>query len=104
MASIVPTAQSRGIVNHASGTFTGDATVTTITLGFTPRYVRIFNETDVILWEKFAEQAAANTVKQVTAGTTTKDTTSAIQISGNTIVLTAALAASGKVCFFSAWG
>jgi len=105
MASITPASRSAGVVNHASGTFTGDATSTTLTLGFVPRYVRVFNETDVILWEKFEGQAAANVVKQVTAGTTTKDTGSAIVINTDgTVTLSATLAASAKVCYWSAWG
>lgn len=105
MASVTPSNQSRGVVNFADGTLTGDATATTVTLGFVPRHVRIFNETDVIVWEKFKAQAAANTVKVVAAGTMTKDTTSAIVINTDgTITLTAALAASGKVIHWSAWG
>ena len=104
MATVTPSYRSAGVVNQASGTFTGDATATTITLGFIPSYVRVFNETDVILWEKFRSQAAANTVKQVTAGTTTKDTGSAIVInSDGTVTLSATLAASSKVCHWAAF-
>lgn len=96
MATGTVTSRSGGIINFASGSFTGDATVTTITLGFTPRWVKVFNATDAIMWEKVEGMGATITFKTVTAGTTTADTTTAISWSGGVLSLTAALAASGK--------
>ncbi len=98
MASVSATSQAAGIVEFASGSFTGDATITTVSIGFKPRWIKVFNSTDAIVWEWFEGMAATTVIKTVTAGTTTADTTSAITIdSGNkAFVLTAALAASGK--------
>lgn len=80
MATVTATSRSAGVVNFASGSFTSDNTATTITLGFKPRWVKVINSTDVIVWEKIEGMAAANSVKTVTAGTTTVDTGSAILI------------------------
>lgn len=93
-----------GVPNMATGQETGAGEAITVTLGFVPRKVRVFNETDVILWEKFSGQAAANTRKVVAGGTMTKDTGSAITISGNSFILSATLAASGKALYWEAHG
>lgn len=87
-----------GIARGSCGTVAaGDATALSVTLGFKPKYVMIFNETDVIKWEKLYNQADANTIKTVAAGTMTKDTTSAIVLSESGFVATAALNAAAKV-------
>lgn len=111
MATDTATNQAQGICNFADGDSTGAAAVIDVTLGFTPRHVRVFNETDVIMWEKFQSQADANCVKTVTAGTTTLDTGSAIVIKGKGasdtyrgFQMSAALAASGKALRWAAWG
>lgn len=87
----------QGIARGSCGTNTGDATVLTVHLGFKPKKVEIFNETDAILWSKYATQADANTVKVVTAGTMTKDTTSAIVITEDGFTTSAGLNAAAKV-------
>ncbi len=111
MASDKADANSYGVTNLATGTTTGDGTAVDVTLGFTPRYVRVWDDTGVILWEKFAGMPDANSIKQVTAGTTTKDTTSAIVIKGSKAAdtykgfqLSAALAGNGKSLFWAAFG
>lgn len=97
MATGTVTSRADGIINSASGSLTGDATATTITLGFNPLQVFVVNSTDTITWNKIAGMAAANSVKTVAAGTTTIDTGSAILINGDgTITLSATLAASAK--------
>lgn len=100
------TGKSAGIDNISSGTFTGTApTTTTITLGFAPRWARIFTPTGVIIWEKYSDgMAAANCIKQVAAGTTTLDTSSHVLFSGNTIVLTATVAVNADVISWIAIG
>ena len=85
----------------ASGYFTGTGDAVVIATGFQPTRVRVIDETDVIIWEWDRGLAATHTIKQVTAGTTTVDTTSAIVVStdlaGNsTVTLSAALAVSGS--------
>ena len=80
------------------GTLTGAGAIATLTLGFKPSYVEVFNETDVILWKKYHTQADANTVKVTNVVVMTKDTGSAIVInSDGTVSLSATLAANNKV-------
>lgn len=105
--TITPTSsqQANGVCNFANGSWTGDGTTTTIKLGFKPRYVEILNATDVTLWMWMSTMAATNTVKQVTAGTTTLDTGSAIVDNGDgTITVSATAGASGKAMHFMAQG
>jgi len=84
MASVSATSQQMGVVNFASGSFTGDGTATTVTVGFVPRWIKVFNTTGVIVWEKFEGMGNTITIKTVTAGTTTADATSAILIGDGT--------------------
>lgn len=110
MATDTATTQAQGIGNFASGSTTGDGTATAITLGFTPRYVRVFNATDVITWEKYAEQVDANTAKLTAVAVQTLDTGSGIVFKGagatdtyKGFQLSATLAASGKSLFWIAF-
>lgn len=97
MATDTATTRSDGIVNFSSGSFTSDNTACTVTLGFIPRWVKVINSTDVIVWEKIEGMAAANCVKTVTAGTTTVDTGSAILINTDgTVTLSSTLAGNAK--------
>lgn len=93
-----------GIANFFSGSFTGAGAIVTLTPGFVPGYVVVFNETDALKWEKLYDQVAANSIKTVTAGTQTTDTTSAIVInSDGTVTLSAALAANAKAIKYAMW-
>lgn len=97
MATVTISKREDGVARSATFSFTGDGGAQTITLGFVPTEVQIINETDVILWSKIDPMAAANSIKQVAAGTTTLDTGSAIVINADgTLTLSATLAASGK--------
>lgn len=105
MASVTPTSRSAGVVNFASGSFTSDNTATTVTLGFTPRWIKVVNSTDTIVWEKIEGMAAANSVKTVTAGTTTIDTGSAILINTDgTITLSSTAVGNAKAISWVAQG
>lgn len=91
--------KAAGVHNTATGSFTGAGAIVTLTLGFVPAEVIVFNETDVITWHKLYDQAAANCRKVVAAGTNTLDTGSAIVINTDgTVTLSATLAANGKAC------
>lgn len=96
MATQTATSQSASIVNIATGSFTSDNTITEVNVGFTPRIVKVFNETDVIVWEKFEGMGATICIKTVTAGTTTADATTAITIDTDGFTLTAAAVGSAK--------
>lgn len=93
----VATNQTAGVCNFASGAFTSDNTACVVTVGFKPRYVKVINSTDVIVWEKIEGMAAANSVKTVTAGTTTIDTGSAVLINADgTFTVSATAAGNAK--------
>ena len=97
MATVTVSKRADGIVNVATASWTGDGAAQTVTLGFVPLHVKIINETDVIVWEKWDPMAAANCIKTVTAGTTTLDTGSAIVInSDGTLTISATASANAK--------
>lgn len=105
MATVTATSRSAGVVNFASGSFTSDNSITVVTLGFTPRWIKVVNTTDVIVWEKIEGMPAANSVKTVTAGTTTMDAGSAITINTDgTISLSAAAVGNAKAISWVAQG
>jgi hypothetical protein len=104
MATVSATSLSAGVVNLASGSFTSDNTATTVNLGFTPRWVKVVNSTDVIVWEKIEGMAAANSIKTVTNGTTTVDTGSAILIVGGSFSLSQTAVGSSKAISWVAQG
>lgn len=100
--------QAYGISNLAHGSLTAAAAVVDVTLGFRPRFVQVFNETDAILWQKYATQSDANTLKSDTA--VAKDTGSAIVFKGDDgdtykgFSMSATLAANAKVLHWVAYG
>lgn len=67
-------ANSNGIVNYATGKFTGAGAAVDVNLGFTPRMVRVINATDRLTDEKYAGMAAGEVIHTVAAGTRTLDT------------------------------
>jgi hypothetical protein len=73
-------------VNNASlatGTYTGDGSGSIqVYVGFTPKYVKIMDVTDVTSYEWCFGMPATNSIKVVTAGTTTIDTNSAVLTNG----------------------
>lgn len=96
MATVAHTSQSAGMANIATGSFTSDNTITEVNLGFQPRWVKVFNETDVIVWEWFEGMSATISIKTVTAGTTTADTTTAITQDADGFTLAAATVGNAK--------
>lgn len=111
MATDTPTSNSAGIVNFATGSFTGDGTATEVTLGFVPRRVHLINVTDRIqqIWQ---EGMAATTVLNIAAaGTGTADTNSLIVAKGagatdtyQGFLIAAGAAVNAKAYVWSAWG
>lgn len=99
--------------NYASGIRTGTRTAAdfTITLGFTPRYIRVVNLTDRIQAEHFVDEnldAAANAKSLVTVAAGTR-TYAAAGISTSfrsfTVdVSVADLETDNDDCFWEAWG
>jgi len=73
-----------GIVQRAQGRYLDDAGTPgamAITLGFTPRYVRVINLTDRIEFEWFEGMTATHALKTVAAGTRTLETSGGITVS-----------------------
>lgn len=99
------------IPNMATGNFTSSGTDVSIVLGFNPRHVRLFNETDGVIWEKVQGDLPANTWKGG-AGGLTLDTTGAMTFPadsglrepGSSIYLLAALVGTGKSISWVAYG
>lgn len=87
---------SAGRANMASGSLTSDNTAVNVKLGFKPRFVKVYNATDTIIWEKTGTMAAAAAIKVVTAGTTTVDTGSAIVIGEDGFTISATAAGNSK--------
>jgi hypothetical protein len=104
MATVSATSQAAGIVNFAAGSFTSDNTATVVTLGFTPRWVRVINSTDAVVWEKIEGMAAANAVKTVTNGTTTIDTGSAVLFGDVSFTLSSTAGGNSKAISWVAQG
>jgi len=95
-----------GIARFASGTIDPTATgAKTLTIGWVPKHMRVVNEDLVVVWEKFGDMADTTTIKTVTGGTTTIDTSSAIVFNTDgTVTLLAALYGDGDRLHWVAWG
>jgi hypothetical protein len=109
MATDTPDYRADGVVNHAYGKFTGAGAVVDVSLGFTPRIVRVVNATDRITDEKYAGMAATEVIHTIAAGTRTLDTGSLVTfydpaVSGTTrgFSIAAAAAISAKVIYWEA--
>lgn len=96
---------SNGVPNFQVGGYTSDGGLCLVTLGFKPAYVKVINETDVIVWEWIKGMGSTKTVKTVTAGTTTIDTGSAIVDNDNgTFTISATASGTSKVLTWVAHG
>lgn len=103
MAVVTIKSRGDGIVNAVSGSFTGDGAAQIINLGFNPIQLVLFNETDVVRFDKLDTQLAANSIKVIAAGTMTLDAGSAIVFNGdNTVTISAATSIAAKAFKFFA--
>ena len=67
----------------ATGTFTGDGSTTAaINLGFTPKYFKLFNITDVLSWEWVQGMAATKTIYFTGAADMAVDTNTVVATNG----------------------
>ena len=97
---------SNGVSNLAVGKLVSDAgaaAALTITLGFTPRYVKFVNLTDRITDEWYEGMASASSLHVVAAGTQTLETTNGIAVSGSTFTLTATTMVASKTFYWEAY-
>lgn len=98
------TTNAMGVVNFASGALTGDGTAITVTLGFTPRFVKVVNVSDVETWEAHEGMAAGTAIKTVTAGTTTVVADGSVTLTDNGFTLASAEFGSADVITWVAFG
>lgn len=109
MATDTPTSQAQGIVNMATGSFTGAGAAVDVTLGFVPRRVHLINVTDRIeqMWQE--GMAATTVLNRDAAGAGTANTGSLIVPTDSTdsfrgFTIAAGAAVSGKEYVYTAWG
>lgn len=110
MAIDTATSQDGGVSNLACGSFTGDGTITTVTLGFQPRRVELINVTDRIsqVWQE--GMAATTTLNTAADGVRTANTSSLLvprtaSADGyRGFSVAAAAAVNAKAYVWSAWG
>jgi len=91
-SGITPLSQAAGVVNMAQGQYTGDGTAGNIVvgIGFTPRYVKVWNVTDLLMYEFFEGMDSNLLQTLLTTGSTgavTSDTNG--NIITNAVVATA---------------
>lgn len=110
--TVKATSNAGSITNFASGSFTGDGNATFISLGFNPRYFKLFNETDVVTWEKTEGTTAADAWKKASVATTPAATQETLDTGGHVtfdttnrgVTLDTTAAPNAKVCSWVAWG
>jgi len=96
-AGLAPLNQSYGVINMATGNYTGDGSGSIqVFVGFTPRMVKVYDITDVTTWEWVDGMPSTNTVKTVTGGTVTVDTNSLIVTNGTSYSITENSAEEGS--------
>lgn len=96
--------QSYGVANFATGTLTGAGAAYEVDCGFTPRWVKAFDSTNVIVWEWTNDMPATAAFKTVTAGTTTAETNSDIVANTDGFTLSATAAANAAAIHWVAMG
>ncbi len=79
---VTPSRTSFGVAQFASGKITGDGNTTQINLGFVPRWFKLYNETDTIIWEKTTDTTAADCWKY-TSSANALDTGSHVLFTGD---------------------
>lgn len=89
MAIVNTQSSGDGVARVATGRYLTDATAAaiTITCGFTPKYVKVVNNTSADWYEWFEGMAAASAHKTVAAGTGTAITTLGITTSTSGFVI-----------------
>ena len=103
MATVTISKRGDGIENVAYGSFTSDNAAQAVTLGFTPNEVVVVNETDILVWERFGNMAAANSLLHTgSTGVITIDTNSQITFSNGVMTLGATLVGNAKAIKFKA--
>ena len=110
MATDSANTQSMGIVNMATGGFTGADAAVEVTLGFTPRRVELINITDKIVQIWTRDMADTTTLNIAADGTATANTSTLVEATDETVDdfrgfhVAAGAAVNAKVYVWTAWG
>ncbi len=110
MATDSANTQSMGIVNMATGGFTGADAAVEVTLGFTPRRVELINITDKIVQIWTTDMAATHCLNIAADGTATDNTGTLVSptVDGTDdykgFLVAAGAAVNAKVYVWTAWG
>jgi hypothetical protein len=67
----------------------GSPDAISVTVGFTPRYVQVVNQTTRVTFEWYEGMTAAHAVKTIANGTRSAETSGGITVSGGTITMPA---------------
>lgn len=94
----VATSTSGGIVNTSTGSATSAGAAIAVSLGFKPRWVKVINETDGIVWEKLEGMSATKTLKLISHDTAqvVVDTSTAISLDDSGFTLSSTAAGTSK--------
>ena len=96
------------VARVVTGYFTSDGNAVDIPLGFEPQHVEFIDVTDVVIYDWQRGLPAGDTIKTVTAGTTTVDTGSVEVVSTfdgrSTVSLSAAAASTAKLWLYKIIG
>jgi hypothetical protein len=89
MAQTITQSDGDGVSRVATGRYldTGTVAAYTVTVGFTPKYVGVFNVTSGDQMQWFEGMTSGHALKQVTAGTSSILTSNGISVSGNTFTI-----------------
>ncbi len=110
MATDSANSQAQGIVNMATGGFTGAGAAVEVTTGFRPRRVELINTTDRITQIWTNDMVATHTINIAADGTTTDDTGSLVLPKGGVtdtyrgFLVAVGAAVNAKVYVWTAWG
>lgn len=80
----------------------GTPAALTVTLGFTPKYVRVVNLTDRIEFEFFYGMTNTHALKTIANGTRTLETSGGITVGSNSFTLAAAAVLQNKQYYWIA--
>jgi hypothetical protein len=88
-SGVGPYSQAGGIVNFASGGYTGDGSGSIlVSVGFTPRFVKVYDMTDGTIYEWAEGMPATDSIKTTTAPAQSVDTNSAVVTNGAIVTVT----------------
>lgn len=99
MATVTTQAKQGGVPQMGVYSFTSDGSAQSITLGFKPSMVRVWNETDAIIWEWWKGMASTKVIKLISHADTqlTADANSQILDNGDgTITIGATAVGTSK--------